>query len=60
MISNVYGQGGQKRVHFFDPEKKFLIPAPKKKFSYIFVNGLMANFQFRGYRVKNVDFLLTN
>ena len=33
-----------------------MIWTPKKKFSYIFVNGLMANFQFRG---PNQKFLLT-
>ena len=32
----------------------------KWKFSYIFVNRLLANFEFWSYQTKNVDFLLTN
>ena len=32
----------------------------KRKFSYIFVNRLMANFQFRGLQTKIVDFLSVN
>ena len=33
---------------------------PQRKFSYILVNRLLANFQFYGFQTKIVDFLLTN
>ena len=31
---------------------------PKKKLAYILVNRLMANFKFRNFRAKKIDFLL--
>ena len=44
----------EKKIHNFD------LVTPKRKFSYILVNRLMANFEFWGYQIKIVDFLLTN
>ena len=34
----------------------FHLTTPKKKFAYILVNGLMANFEFRSFLVKKVHF----
>ena len=37
-------------------KKFFCLMTPKKKFSYILVNGLMANFEFRSCRTKKMNF----
>ena len=34
----------------------FGLMTPKKKFAYILVNGLMANFEFRSFWAKKWDF----
>ena len=42
------------KKNFFAPK-----PALKKNFYYILVNGLMANFEFRSFWAKKVDFFLS-
>ena len=42
--------------HFFLKILIFGFLTPKKKFTYILVNGLMANFEFQSFWAKKVEF----